>query len=237
MSLIRSIARPLLAAPFILEGARTVVSPDREISVAPSAFARVDEKLAASSAPSMVDSRTIVRAAGAVAAGAGLLYATNRAPRLSAALLLATTSVGFANRRKIWELRGEERMDEIQAILSDAGLLGGVLLAVVDTDGSPSVGYRVNKLVERGQRATAAKQREIEKAASKLGGSSKKTGAKLEKRLGKAGRKAAKKVDAVDLRKSAQKLQDRSADTASELQDTASAAIERFAKAYQAQLG
>ncbi|WP_347041765.1 hypothetical protein [Brachybacterium nesterenkovii] len=214
MSLIRSIARPLLAAPFILEGIRTVKTPEREIDVAPAAFAKVDEKLAASSAPGMIDSRTIVRAAGAVAAGAGVMYATNRAPRAAAVLLLATTSIGFANRRKIWELRGEERMNEIQAILTDAGLLGGVLLAIVDTDGSPSVGYRVNKLVERGQKSAAKKQRELERSAKKL----------------------QSKVTRSDVRKGAESAQGRASDIASELQETASAALERFTKAYQAQV-
>lgn len=214
MSLIRSIARPLLAAPFILEGIRTVKTPEREIDVAPAAFAKVDEMLAASSAPDMIDSRTIVRAAGAVAAGAGVMYATNRAPRAAAVLLLATTSIGFANRRKIWELRGEERMNEIQAILTDAGLLGGLLLAIVDTDGSPSVGYRVNKLVERGQKSAAKKQRELERSAKKL----------------------QSKVTRSDVRKGAESTQDRASDIASELQETASAALERFTKAYQAQV-
>lgn len=168
MSLIRRIARPLLAAPFVLEGVRTALHPEREIDAAPAAFGQVDKALSRSSVPSVVDARTIVRAAGAVAAGAGILYATNRAPRAAAALLLVTTSVGLANRKKIWELRGEERVQELQSILTDAGLLGGVLLAVADTDGSPSVRYRVDKLVTRGQKSAAAKQKQLEKSASKL---------------------------------------------------------------------
>ena len=96
------------------------------------------------------------------------MYATNRRPRAAAAALLLTTSVGWAGRKKVWELRGEERAREIQAILTDAGLLGGVLLAVVDHDGRPSLGYQVNDFVERSQKKAAAKQRELEKKASKI---------------------------------------------------------------------
>lgn len=225
MSLIRSIARPLLAAPFILEGVRTVKNPAREIDVAPGAFAKVDEKLAASSVPAVVDSSTIVRATGAVAACAGLLYATNRAPRLSAALLLATTSVGFANRRRIWELRGEERMEELQAILTDAGLLGGVLLAMADTDGSPSVGYRVNKLVERGQKSAAKKQRELERAAKKA-----------ESRFsGSGSRKKAKKLE-KKARKSAKKLGKSASSTADDFSKSASSVLDQVSKAVHDQL-
>lgn len=168
MSLIRGIARPLLAAPFVLEGVRTALHPEREIDVAPAAFGQVDKALSRGAAPSFVDARAIVRGAGIVAAGAGLLYATNRAPRAAAVLLLATTSVGLANRKKIWRLRGEERVQEPQSILTDAGLLGGVPLAVADTDGAPSPRYRVDKLVRRGQRSAARTQKQLEKSASSL---------------------------------------------------------------------
>lgn len=168
MALVRRIARPLLAAPFVFEGVRTVLRPEREIDVYPQAFDAVDSSLAKTSAPGFLDSRTIVRAAGAVAAGAGLMYATNRCPRTAAAALLLTTSVGWAGRKKVWELRGEERTQEIQAILTDAGLLGAVLLAVVDHDGRPSLGYQVNEFVERSQKKAAAKQRELEKKADQL---------------------------------------------------------------------
>lgn len=168
MSLVRRIARPLLAAPFVLEGVRTALHPEREIDVYPQAFEAVDSKLSRSSAPSFLDVRTILRASGVVAAGAGVLYATDRCPRAAAAALLMTTTVGWAGRRKVWELRGEELTEEIQSLLKDAGLLGGVLLAVVDHDGRPSLGYRANRFIERSQKSAAAKQRALEKKAGSL---------------------------------------------------------------------
>lgn len=169
MALVRRIARPLLAAPFVVEGVRTVLRPEREIDVYPEAFEAVDSTLSKSSAPGFLDARTIIRASGAVAAGAGVLYATNRYPRAAAATLLLTTSVGWAGRKKVWELRGEERAQEIRAILTDAGLLGGMLLAVVDHDGKPSLRYQANQFVERSQKKAAAKQRELEKKSEQLG--------------------------------------------------------------------
>ena len=168
MALVRRIARPLLAAPFIFEGVRTALHPEREIEVYPQAFDAVDSAISNSSAPGFLDARTVVRATGAIAAGAGILYATNRYPRTAAAALLLTTSVGWVGRKKVWELRGEELTQEVQSILTDAGLLGGVLLAVVDHDGRPSLGYRANSFIERSQKKAAAKQRELEKKAGKL---------------------------------------------------------------------
>lgn len=163
MSLVRRIARPLLAAPFVYEGVRTALRPEREIDVFPQAFEAADSAIAKSAAPGFVDVRAVVRASGVVAAAAGIAYATNRCPRVAAAALLATTSVGWAGRKRVWELRGEELSQEIQSILTDAGLLGGVLLAVVDRDGRPSLGYRAEKFVERSQKKAAATQRELEK--------------------------------------------------------------------------
>lgn len=168
MSLVRRIARPLLAAPFVFEGVRTALHPEREIDVYPQAFEQADAAIAKSSAPGFVNVRTVVQVSGAIAAGAGVAYAANRCPRLAAVTLLATTSVGWAGRKKVWELRGEELTQEIQSILTDAGLLGGVLLAVVDTDGRPSLGYRTEKFIERSQKKAAATQRDLGKRAGKL---------------------------------------------------------------------
>lgn len=168
MALVRRIARPLLAAPFIFEGVRTALRPEREIDVCPEAFEAVDTALSKTSAPGFVDVRSIIRVSGAVAAGAGVMYATNRYPRAAAAALLATTSVGWAGRKRVWELRGQERVQEIRSILTDAGLLGGVMLAVVDHEGRPSLGYQMNQFVERSQKAAQKKQRELEKKAGQV---------------------------------------------------------------------
>ena len=72
MALVRRIARPLLAAPFVFEGVRTALRPERDIDVYPQAFDAADSALAKTSAPSFVDSRNILRISGAVAAGAGV---------------------------------------------------------------------------------------------------------------------------------------------------------------------
>ncbi|WP_058234280.1 DoxX family membrane protein [Devriesea agamarum] len=163
MALVRRIARPLLAAPFIYEGVKTLQTPERQKAIAPGAFNKLDEKLKETSIP--LGSDSIVRIAAGVAIGAGALYATNRMPRLAALTLLVTTSVGLAGRKKVWELTGKERQEEIHAILSDAGLLGGVMLAAVDLSGKPSLSYRMSRAIERGRKKAERKQRELEKGA------------------------------------------------------------------------
>lgn len=167
MSLVRRIARPALAAPFVVEGVRTAVSPDRDIEVAPSAFAQADRALEQSSTPSFVDSRVLVRVSGAVAAAAGVAYAVGKKPRLAAGVLLATTSVGLAGRKKVWQLKGDERTAEIQSILKDLGLLGGVMLAVVDRDGRPSLSYRWDQYLDKASKDAEASAEKVQKKADK----------------------------------------------------------------------
>lgn len=166
MSLVRRIARPLLAAPFVVEGVRTAITPERATALIPRSLVdRADSGLHSTPVPEAIGVSEILRVSGAVAAGAGLLYATGRSPRLAAGLLLATTTVGLAGRKRVWELRGAERREELLRIVTDAGLIGGVLLAVVDHDGRPSLGYQVEKFLERSQKSAEAKKRELEKAA------------------------------------------------------------------------
>ena len=50
---------------------------------------------------------------------------------------------------------------DVLAVLRSSGV-------VVDHDGRPSLGYQVNKFVERSQKKAAQKQRELEKKAGKL---------------------------------------------------------------------
>ena len=168
MSLVRRIARPLIAAPFIYEGVRTAVTPERSIDVSPKTFSQLDDQLHNSSVPDAVDARLVLRVAGSVAATAGLAYAAGRAPRLAALVLLGTTTVGWAGRKRVWELSGQERLEEIEAILKDAGLLGSVLLAAVDTDGKPSTAYRWNAFVERAQKNASSNAKKAKLTSKSL---------------------------------------------------------------------
>lgn len=185
MSLVRSIARPLLALPFVYEGVQTARSPERVVEILPVSIADLDAQVQKTQIPASAEQ--LLRATGAVAAVAGTAFALNKAPRVAAAALLVTTTVGLTGRKRVWELEGEQQMAEIRSILGDLGLFGGIMLAVVDTDGKPSTAYRVEKLIERGQKAAAQKQREMEK-------SGKKNKSKASKSLDELDRSLAKKI-------------------------------------------
>jgi putative oxidoreductase len=162
MTLVRRIARPLLAAPFIVKGIDTFLSPEDEVEAHPDVFAEIDRKLDENGAP--FDARTLLKVCGGVAAGAGVLFALNRAPRLAALLLLGTTTVGYAQLRPVWTLDGEEREAAIKDLVVQGGLLGGMMLATVDTAGKPSLGWRAGRLVESARKSAESAQKQTGKS-------------------------------------------------------------------------
>jgi hypothetical protein len=100
------------------------------------------------------DPETLVRANGAAMAGAGALLALGRLPRLSS-LVLATTLVPttYAGHR-FWEVKDPaQRRTQRVHFLKNVSLLGGVLLASVDTEGKPGLVWRSRHAAKDARRA------------------------------------------------------------------------------------
>jgi uncharacterized membrane protein YphA (DoxX/SURF4 family) len=93
-----------------------------------------------------LEDETYVRINGAVQVGAGILLAIGRAPRLAstalAASLVPTTLAGH----RFWEYEGEERQAQQIHFMKNVGLLGGLLLAAVDTEGRPGLAWKAQHL-------------------------------------------------------------------------------------------
>ena len=179
--LVRRIARPLLAAPFVYGGISTLRKPqDRVPGAAP-----VVEKIAATAdkqLPVQVprDVQQWVQADAAIKVAAGSLFALNKFPRLTALVLSASIVPTTLAGHRFWEHEDPtERFGQISNFLKNTGLLGGLLLAAVDTEGKPSVGYRARKGAKA---AAAATEHGFEKASKRAAKAQK----KAEKRLKKA---------------------------------------------------
>src|ERR1035437_8660972 len=130
MALSRRIARPLLASIFIAGGLAAVRTPAGQVKKAETVTKPLSEIVDAM--PS--DPETLVRRNGAVQISAGLLLATGKLRRLASLALirsiLATTYAGH----RFWEgadegASGQQRIH----FLKNLGLLGGLILAAVDT--------------------------------------------------------------------------------------------------------
>ena len=160
MTLVRRVARPMLAAVFIVQGLESLRHPTalRE-KVAPFA-----EKLAPLGVPN--DPELLVRANAATMVGGGALLATGRMPRLAslalAGAMAPTTYVGHP----FWTVSdpAAKRMQRVQ-FLKNLGLIGGLLLASVDTEGRPGLAYRASHAGDSARRAGRTVRREAKHAA------------------------------------------------------------------------
>lgn len=157
--MIRRLARPLLAAVFVTGGLDALRRPGGRVEAAAPISTKLSEVAGTPDDPELM-----VRANGATMAAAGLMLATGRFPRLASSLLSAslvpTTVVGHP----FWT-ESDPQARNLQKIqfMKNLGLLGGVLLASVDTAGKPGLAWRA-------QNATKVAKREarLAKAQAQL---------------------------------------------------------------------
>jgi len=148
MTAIRLIARPMLASVFFVGAASALKNAPK---LAPKA-SRVTEQVvplaqrAAPGVPIPTDPVTIVRANAVLQIGAAAALATGRMPRLSSTVLavslLPTTMAGHAFwREQDPALRNTQRLNFFKGV----SIVGGLLIAGVDTEGKPGVAWRARR--------------------------------------------------------------------------------------------
>jgi uncharacterized membrane protein YphA (DoxX/SURF4 family) len=153
MKPVRTAARAMLGAIFVVSGVRVVLDPDSKVPAAKPVTDRVGPLIERVDPRLPSDARTLVQAKAAADVIAGLLLASGRFTRPAAAVLAAglvpTTFAGHP----FWTLPQPERAQHETHFLKNVGLLGGLLLAAVDTQGKPGIAYRTSHAVERSQRS------------------------------------------------------------------------------------
>lgn len=150
MTLIRRAARPLLATVFITGGLDQLRNP---ASKAP-AVQPVAEPVRKAASWLPEDPEQLVRINGAVQLTAGTLLALGRFPRLSALALAASVVPTTVAGHRFWEETDpkSKTMHRVQ-FQKNLGLLGGLLLAAVDTGGDPSLVWRAKHAAKDARRA------------------------------------------------------------------------------------
>ena len=141
MSLLRRVVRPMLAAPFIIDGLDAVLHPSRHVEK----LERVLPTLEKAGAPPVLTSDAVMltRATGAVSVAAGIGLATGAAPRSSAVVLAALNLPLTLVNNPVWAIEDAARAEAVSG-LARAGAVGaGLLLAAVDRGGRPSLGWRI----------------------------------------------------------------------------------------------
>jgi putative oxidoreductase len=151
MKMIRRIARPLLAAPFVSGGIETLRNPGPRVEMAEGVGPRVAEPL-----PLPNDTDQLVKINAVVQVVAGLLLAIGRLPRLAAAALAASLVPTTLAGHRFWEEKDDAQRAQQQIhFLKNAGLLGGLVLASFDKEGAPSLAWRAKRTARRVRKKAA----------------------------------------------------------------------------------
>lgn len=93
---------------------------------------------------------TVARITAGVQIGGGLLLASGKLPRLASAALAFSVVPGSLGGHMFWnETDPERKADERRAFLTDVSLIGGLIIAAVDTEGKPSLGWRSRRAAHK----------------------------------------------------------------------------------------
>ncbi len=140
MTSLRTLARPLLASVFIVDGWDAVRHPEKHVEKL-GAAAKPLTTLAAKVPGVPQDETGLARLSGAVSVGAGVLLATGKFPRLSAAVLaLIATPTTVLNKPSA--KNEDERREQKRVRLRNAALIGAMIIAAGDREGEPSGSWK-----------------------------------------------------------------------------------------------
>jgi len=129
----------MLASIFVAQGLQNFENPERVAALAEPLVQPLRERIPAVPA----ETEHAVRINGAVQAAAGTMLGLGVLPRLAALViagsLVPTTLAGH----RFWEVQDpQERGMQRIHFLKNLAMMGGLLLAIVDTNGNPSLSWR-----------------------------------------------------------------------------------------------
>lgn len=152
---IRRLARPLLAAIFISGGIQALRDVPGHAKVAgPFLDKTVGQAKGSLPAEIPTDSETLIQIDSAVKIGAGTMLALGKSPRLAALLLIGSAVPTTLSAHSFWEYEDpEQRSAQQTQFLKNLSLIGGLLIAAVDTRGKPSLTYQAKHSAQRSSKA------------------------------------------------------------------------------------
>ncbi len=171
MILVRRLARPMLASVFISGGLEALRNPKPKVPAAEPVAPPIAERL-----PYLPeDTETLVKVNAAVQVVAGTALAFGKFPRLSSTLLAASIIPTTAAGHRFWEEDDPQTKAQQQMhFFKNLGLLGGLILAAVDTEGQPGLAWRARHASRvaagRGRRARREAKLATRVARAKLPG-------------------------------------------------------------------
>jgi uncharacterized membrane protein YphA (DoxX/SURF4 family) len=147
----RTLVRPLLAAPFIAGGLDALRSGEPTADKAAGVAVPIAEAVGLPTNP-----ETLVKLNAGVQVGAGVALALGFAPRIMALVLGATLVPTTIAGHPFWNERdASARSAQLIQFGKNAGVLGGLLAAALDTGGRPSVFWSGRRAAESAAHSVA----------------------------------------------------------------------------------
>lgn len=151
MSIVRVIARPMLASSFILSGINRLLHTQETADQLSPVLSPL-----ASALPVNVSEKNLAMAVAGTQIGAGVLLATGKFARAAAVVLSVTAALTTAVEYRAASTETKEGKSHRRAQLAkNIGLMGGALLASVDTAGRPGLAWRAERIIDHGKKTTA----------------------------------------------------------------------------------
>jgi putative oxidoreductase len=159
----------MLATTFLSGGMNALKNTDRLAQRAEPVANRVIPTVERTiSVPFDLNAKQLVRINAAVQVVGGAMLATGRAPRL-ASLALATSLVPttIAGHRFWEESDPLQRSNQRVHFLKNLSMIGGTLLAALDTEGSPSLAWRARRQASQARKQAAKQAAKVSRQAAK----------------------------------------------------------------------
>jgi len=173
MTVVRLLARPMLASMFVVGGVSAFKNADKMATKAKPVYDRIvpAAEKAVPQAPLPKDAEAMVKANAVAQVAGGLLLATGKAPRLAADVLALTLVPTTLAGHRFWEETDPAaKANQKVHFFKNVSMFGGLLLAGVDTEGRPGLAWRVKHGAKAARReakhARKAARREAKRAST-----------------------------------------------------------------------
>lgn len=153
MAITRRIARPLLSSSFLTTGTQVLKDPGSAGEELRPWLDRVGPAARSRGIPVPQDPAAVARGLAGVQVAAASALALGKAPRLSATLLAAAlTPTMLAGRQADRDADAGAKQRRLAETTKNASLVGGLLLAALDTEGRPGLAWRARRATRDARR-------------------------------------------------------------------------------------
>ena len=155
----------MLASIFVAQGVQQFQNPERVSALAEPVVRPLRDRIPA--VPT--ETEHAVRVNGAVQAAAGTMLGLGVLPRLAALAIAGTLVPTTLAGHRFWDVEDpQERAMQRVHFLKNVTMMGGLLLAIADTNGNPSLSWRRHHAVRVANSHLAGLTRAVTEAAGQV---------------------------------------------------------------------